>query len=190
MKELKFFSKESLIDVILISIIGIILHFTFEFSGGNILVALFSAVNNSIGEHIKIAVIAMYIVSLVKMSVKENREYNLWTSLFFKFITVIILITALYYIYKAIFIVESLIIDIFIFYISIVIARLVEVVVQAKLKISAKVEDIYKYLNIAIILLFIIFTFIPPKLDIFKDIINMEYKRRKLCQDKHGNLVL
>lgn len=175
MKELKFFSKESLVDIIVISIIGTILHFTFEFSGGNLLVALFSAVNESVWEHIKIAVMAIYIVSLVKMAVKEKREYNLWTALFFKFVTVIILIPLLYYTYKAIFMVENLIVDMLIFYISIIISRLVEVIVQNKFKVSAKVEDVYKYLNIAIIIFFVIFTFFPPKLDIFKDKLNNKY---------------
>ena len=168
-KELKFFSKESLVDIIVTSIIGTVLHFTFEFSGKNLLVALFSAVNESVWEHIKIAVWAIYIVALVKMAIKEEREYNLWSSLFFKVLTVIILIPALYYLYKAIFIVENLIVDMAIFYISIILSRLVEVIVQNKFRISAKVEDVYKYLNLATILLFVIFTFIPPKLDIFKD---------------------
>ena len=44
----KHFSKESVIDIILICIIGTIFHFAYEFSGRNILVALFSAVNESI----------------------------------------------------------------------------------------------------------------------------------------------
>lgn len=174
-KELKFFSKESLVDIIVISIIGMVLHFTFEFSGGNLLVALFSAVNESVWEHIKIAVWAIYLVSLVKMAIKEERECNLWSSLFFKVLTVIILIPALYYLYKAIFVVENLIVDIAIFYIAIIISRLVEVTVQNKFKISAKVEDVYKYINLGIILLFIIFTFMPPRLDIFKDKTNNTY---------------
>ena len=168
-KELKFFSKESLIDIIVICIIGTVLHFTFEFSGKNILVALFSAVNESVWEHIKIAVWAIYIVSLIKMAIKEERECNLWSSLFFKVLTVVILIPALYYLYKAIFIVENLIVDMSIFYISVIISRLVEVIVQNKIRISAKVEDVYKYLNLGIIIMFVIFTFLPPKLDIFKD---------------------
>ena len=107
-KELKFFGKESLIDIIVISIIGTILHFAFEFSGGNLLVALFSAVNESVWEHIKIAVWYIYILSLIKMAIKEERECNLWSSLFFKVLTVVILIPTLYYLYKAIFIVENL----------------------------------------------------------------------------------
>lgn len=168
-KELKFFSKESLVDIVVICIIGTVLHFTFEFSGRNILVALFSAVNESVWEHIKIAVWAIYIVSLIKMAIKEERECNLWSSLFFKVLTVVILIPGLYYLYKAIFIVENLIVDMSIFYISVIISRLVEVIVQNKFRISAKVEDVYKYLNLGIIIMFVIFTFIPPKLGIFKD---------------------
>ena len=171
-KELILFSKEFFLDIIVISILGTLLHFLYEFSGGNFLVAIFSAVNESVWEHIKIAVIPIYIVALCKMWILEERKCNLWISLFFK---VIIVIPVLFYGYQAILHTENMIIDIAIFYISIIIAEFIEWIVQSKFKISAKKEDVYKYLNIVLILLFIIFTFIPPKLDIFKDSITNKY---------------
>ena len=98
-RELKLFGKEFLIDIVAISIIGTLLHFLYEFSGKNFLVAIFSAVNESVWEHIKIAVIPTYIVALVKMWIIEERKCNLWSSLFFKVITIIILIPTFFYIY-------------------------------------------------------------------------------------------
>ena len=174
-KELILFSKEFFLDIIVISILGTLLHFLYEFSGGNFLVAIFSAVNESVWEHIKIAVIPIYIVALCKMWILEERKCNLWISLFFKVITVIIVIPVLFYGYQAILHTENMIIDIAIFYISIIISEFIEWIVQSKFKISAKKEDVYKYLNIVLILLFIIFTFIPLKLDIFKDSITNKY---------------
>ena len=101
-KELILFSKEFFLDIIVISILGTLLHFLYEFSGGNFLVAIFSAVNESVWEHIKIAVIPIYIVALCKMWILEERKCNLWISLFFKVITVIIVIPVLFYGYQAI----------------------------------------------------------------------------------------
>ena len=174
-KELILFSKEFFLDIIVISILGTLLHFLYEFSGGNFLVAIFSAVNESVWEHIKIAVIPIYIVALCKMWILEERKCNLWISLFFKVITVIIVIPVLFYGYQAILHTENMIIDIAIFYISIIIAEFIEWIVQSKFKISAKKEDVYKYLNIIIILLIIIYTFIQPKQNIFKDSITNKY---------------
>jgi hypothetical protein len=168
-KELKLFSKEFFIDIIVISIIGTIFHFLYEFSGRNLLVAIFSAVNESVWEHIKIAVIPTYIVAIVKMWIMEERKCNLWTSLFFKVLTLILLIPTLFYGYQLIFKSENLVLDIIIFYISIIISEVIEYIVQNKFSISAKVEDVFKYINILNICLFVLFTFKPPRLEIFRD---------------------
>ncbi len=167
--------KEFFIDVVIISILGTLLHFLYEFSGGNFLVAIFSAVNESVWEHIKIAVIPIYIVAIVKMWIQEERKKNLWTSLFFKVLVTIILIPLLFYGYQAIFNVESVIIDIIIFYVSIIFAEIIEYLVQNKMNISAKIEDVFKYLNIFTICIFVLFTFIPPKFEIFRDKISNKY---------------
>lgn len=174
-KELKLFSKEFFIDIITISIIGTLLHFLYEFSGGNLLVAIFSAVNESVWEHIKIAVIPTYIVAIAKMWILEDRKCNLWSSLFLKIVTLIILIPLLFYSYQAILKIESVIIDIAIFYISIIISEFIEYIIQSKVKVSAKLDDIFKYLNIFMVGLFVIFTFIPPKIEIFRDKLSNKY---------------
>lgn len=167
--------KEFFIDIIVISILGTLLHFAYEFSGGNLFVAIFSAVNESVWEHIKIAVVPVYVVAIAKMWIQEDRKSNLWTSLFFKVLTIVILIPLLFYSYQAIFNIESVVIDIIIFYVSIVIAEIIECLIQNKLCISAVVEDIFKYLNLFIIGIFILFTFIPPKFEMFKDKISNKY---------------
>ena len=174
-KALKLFSKEFFIDIVVVSILGTLLHFLYEFSGGNLLVAIFSAVNESIWEHIKIAVMPTYIVAIFKMWIIEERKCNLWISLFAKIITLIIVIPLLFYGYKAITNTENLIIDIVIFYVSIIISEFVEYLIQNKIEVSAKLEDVFKYINIFLVIIFVLFTFLPPKLDLFKDKINNKF---------------
>ena len=171
-KELNFFSKETLIDITITCIIGIILHFAYEFSGKNILVALFSAVNNSIWNHIKIIIFSIYIVSLVKMYITQKREKNLWTALFFKIITAIIAMLMLYNLYIFLFMVHNLIVDICIFYIAITLASIAQKVILNKVNVSPVVEDVYKYINLALIILTIIFSIYPLNLNVFRDILN------------------
>ena len=174
--KLKHFSKETVLDIILVCIIGTVFHFAYEFSGRNILVALFSAVNESIWEHIKIACMSIYIVSFIKMAIKEKRDKNLWISLFFKIISIIIIIPIFFYSYRAILGIEILYLDLIILYISIIISEIVENYVKKCLVISSKVEDIYKYVNIIVILIFVIFIFWTPNLGIFRDFTVEKYR--------------
>ncbi len=159
-KELKFFTKDFLVDIVCICIVGTLLHFLYEFSGGNFLVAIFSAVNESIVEHIKIAVISTYIVAITKMWIQEERKYNLWSSLFFKFVTQIFVLTLLFFSYQKIVKIENVVLDILVFYISIILSEIVEYLIEQKLSISAKLEDFFKYINIFIIIIFMVLTFI------------------------------
>ena len=45
--------KTNLFRFIFISVLGVLLHFTYEWSGDNAVVGLFSAVNESTWEHLK-----------------------------------------------------------------------------------------------------------------------------------------
>ena len=154
---------------------GAFMHYFYSLSRKNVLVGLIAPVNESVWEHIKIAVIPTYIVALVKMWIIEERKCNLWSSLFFKVITIIILIPTFFYSYQAITKIESVVIDIIIFYISIICSELIEYFVQNRFKISSKNEDVFKYLNLFMIITFIVFTFIPPRFEIFKDKITNKY---------------
>lgn len=158
-----------------ISIIGTLLHFTFELSGKNILFAPFSAINESVWEHLKIAVIPIILWTFVEFVTLKFRRDNLWVSLLVKVFTVIGCITILYYIYIAIFDIHNLWVTIFIFYFSILVSQLLGYKVMISKKVNTKYEEIAKYIVIFIFLLFIIFTFIPPKLDIFKDEVTSTY---------------
>ena len=46
--------KTNLFRFIFISVLGVLLHFTYEWSGDNAVVGLFSAVNESTWEHLKL----------------------------------------------------------------------------------------------------------------------------------------
>ena len=174
-KELNFFSKELIIDIFTILVVSMVLHFTFEYSGKNLLVAIFSATNESIWEHIKIVVMSTYLVTFIKLSIVEKREYNLWTAMFIRIISLIMLLIILLYLYNMIFLVENLLIVMIIILSSLIISKIIEEIIICKFKTTAKLDEFFKYVNIGIILLFILFTFYTPKLDIFKDKINNIY---------------
>ena len=59
------------------SVTGTLLHFLFDWTGGNVLAAVFSAVNESIWEHMKLLFCPMLLFALVEYRVwgKEHSEF-------------------------------------------------------------------------------------------------------------------
>lgn len=157
-----------------ISLIGTLLHFTYDLTNHNKLVALFSAVNESTWEHIKIALTPFFIWSLV-----DGFIYGIHPNYFLAkaggALTIIILIPLLFYSYKSILKKSLLGIDITIFYVAILLGQIVSYFI---LKINP-LSFIYSYLSI--IILFIIFglyltlTLAPVETNLFLDPISKKY---------------
>ena len=173
--ELKKIKILSVVGFFVISIIGTILHFAFEFSGNNLVVATFSAVNESVWEHLKIAVMPVFLWTIIELFILKYRPDNLWTSVLAKIATNMFLIVILYYISLFILGTHNSKIAIGIFYVSILVSQIVGYIVINMKKVDVKIEEVTKYSVLFIFLLFIFFTFIPPKAEIFKDEITQTY---------------
>ena len=59
-------TRLNLFHFIFISILGVLLHFTYEWSGDNPAVGLFSAVNESTWEHLKLIFFPMLLLTLIE----------------------------------------------------------------------------------------------------------------------------
>lgn len=59
-------TKLNLFHFIFISILGVLLHFTYEWSGDNPAVGLFSAVNESTWEHLKLIFFPMLLLTIIE----------------------------------------------------------------------------------------------------------------------------
>ena len=158
-----------------ISIIGTLLHFLFDFSGKSLFIAPFSAINESVWEHLKIAVIPIMFWTILEFTLLKFRRDNLWTSLLVKVVTVMLSIILLYCISIAVLGGHNLWVSISIFYFSILLSQILGYKVVTGKRVSIKFEEISKYIVIFIFLLFVIFTFIPPKFNIFKDEVTSTY---------------
>ena len=104
--------------------IGTLLHFAYNFCGENIFIAPFSAVNESVWEHLKIAVMPMFIWTFIEFITLKFRRENLWSSLLVKLITTMFVITFSFYAYTFVIGTHILWIDILIFYVAILIAQI------------------------------------------------------------------
>ena len=178
--ELKKIKILSVVGFFVISIIGTILHFTYELSDGNLIVATFSAVNESVWEHLKIAVMPVLMWTIVELFLLKYRPDNLWTALIAKIVTNMLLIVVLFYTSLLITKTHNTIVSILIFYFSILVGQIVGIKVINMKKVNINIEEISKYAVIIIFLLFIFFTFLPPKASIFKDEVTQTYGVFKL----------
>ena len=150
-KELIFIA----IDVLIIWIITIIIEIGLGIKNGNLIVSLFDGTNINIYSHIIAVSCALFIENLAKMWIEERRKDNLWTSLFFKVITINFMLLSFIRIYKLIN-VETIIAIIFLELLSIVIAQIIEYVIQKKITVTSKTEEVFKYLNILIAIILVI----------------------------------
>lgn len=64
--------KTNLFRFIFISVLGVLLHFTYEWSGDNAVVGLFSAVNESTWEHLKLLFFPFLLLTILEVCSAGN----------------------------------------------------------------------------------------------------------------------
>ena len=164
-------------SIIIISIVGTLSHFLYDISNHNKVVGLFSAVNESTWEHIKIALTPTLLWSILDgliYGTNANYFYAKFASLFI----IIILMPTLYYGHKAIIKKEIFILDIISFYIVIISSQYLFYVL---LRIDT-VPYIIEYLSCILTFLlfggYMIHTLMPAKSFLFRDPLTNKYGYR------------
>lgn len=164
----------TIISIILISIIGTLSHFLYDMSGHNKFIGLFSAVNESTWEHIKIALTPTLLWGIIDSFI-YGLDGNYFLAKFISLIIIIILMPLLFYGYQLFTRKDVAVFDILIFYIVIVASQLLfHFLIRMK-----TVDNFTQYLScIGIFLIFggyLIHTLLPAKSFLFKDPITKKY---------------
>jgi len=165
MKHLKSYS---IIGIIFVLITGTLSHFLYDWNGNNYTVGLFTPINESIWEHIKLLFFPMLIYSFFIIFKFKKTYPCITSSLCFGIIIGTLLIPIFYYAYTSILGKDFFILDIGTFILSIIIAFYL----SYKLTLSHKLEPYSPLLCGLVCILFIcfmIFTYNPPETRIFED---------------------
>ncbi|MBE6062906.1 MAG: hypothetical protein E7207_04940 [Clostridium butyricum] len=168
---LKKEEKNILLGIPFIFLLSIPLHFAYEFSGSNPIIGIFTPVNESIWEHLKLSFYPMLIWWFISFLVLEKccklSAENWFSACVFSLIGSPIIITSLYYINTCGFSLHSLILDIFSLFIGIFLGQILALHIYTHKKFN--IYDLYSSISIIliIILLFTFFTFCPPNYPIF-----------------------
>lgn len=163
-----------LVGIVFIVLFGSLLHFTFELSGNNPLVGAFSAVNESVWEHLKLSYWPALIYAIIEYRYLKNRIGSFFLAKAVGIYLMPLVIVSSFYFYRS-FTEENLFLDISIFVVAVVIGQL------ASYKLLNRKETMAKYTKISVIaiiiwaVLFALFTFYPPQIPIFQDPINGNY---------------
>ena len=145
--------------------LGTILHFTYKWSNNNILVGTFSAVNESTWEHLKLAFFPMLISTIIGSRFINNNNYL--CSRIIAIITSITFITTFFYTSNGALGFTNSISNILSFIVAIILGE-ITFIIASKHNISCN-STIAKIVLIILTLLFVIFTFYPPRIPLFKD---------------------
>lgn len=148
-------------------ILGSLLHFTYHFSGNNNIVALFSAVNESVWEHTKLFFFPVLFYLFFEWRFFKNKERLLLAKVV-ESLFGIGFIVGFYYLYT-LFISGLFLIDITYFILTVIFGKYL----SYKIITSDYEFKGYLWLHaltlILITIFFFVVTFIPPKLPVFKD---------------------
>ena len=163
-----------IITVIVCLILGTLLHFTYEWSGRNILVGVFSATNESTWEHLKLVFYPIFFMAIIGYFIIGKKTKNYWFAQAVGILTAMAFITVLFYTYTGIIGTNFATVNIALFVISVILGEYV----VYKILISKKqfnIETISFILLISLMLSFITYTFNPPKINYFKDPVSGTY---------------
>ena len=153
--------------------LGSIFHFLYQWTGKNIIVASFSAVNESTFEHMKILFFPTFIFAVVEsFFLKEIKSF--WSVKFVGVILATLLIPAFFYTLNGIFGTTPPWINILLFISSSFLGFSFEYSYYKKDR--ERKGDFLGFIPLFLIaLLFVIFTYYPPKLPLFLDPVTNTY---------------
>lgn len=160
----KSFWKFQIASAIFVIILGTILHFTFEWSGENIIVGAFSAVNESTWEHLKLVFYPTLITTIVGYYLFGERIICAKTV---GLVTALLFTVTFFYTYTGIIGTNYAVLNIATFVIS---AILVEYVTYKIVTKDINCSLLLSIIALIVLLIsFVIFTYNPPQINLFKD---------------------
>ena len=151
-------------------ILGNLLHFVFDWSGENSIVAAFAAVNESTWEHMKLLMIPWVVWSLVEAVVLRDSRRPMLLARAMGLLAGVLLIPTVYYTYTGALGVSSMIVDVLLFQAAVLLGAWVSWRIMAGGKGTGL---LWSVLGLLILLgvwaLFLLFTFRAPDLPLFID---------------------
>jgi len=164
-----------LAGIVFIIVFGSMLHFTFEWSGSQAIVGVFSAVNESVWEHLKLGFWPAIAFALIELKYLKKSTSNFLFAKTVSIYLIPIIIIVIFYSYTAILGESILVIDILSFIIAVIVGQLVSYRLLTDKTVPYNLDSVSLIALILLGLAFVVFTFYPPSSVMFQDPITGEY---------------
>ena len=169
----KDIKKFSIISAVFIIILGTILHFTYDWSGQNAVVGLFSAVNESTWEHLKLLYFPILITAIVGYIYYGKNTPNFWCGKAVQVVVSMLFTVITFYTYRGVWGEDVAWINILIFIVAAILGEIVNY------QVIKKGKPCNKNLAIGVLavlfVLFVSYTTNPPEIGLFEDPISGGY---------------
>ena len=152
----------------LVTFIGTVLHFLYDWTSGSILVAPFSGVNESTWEHMKLLFWPLFLFALVQRPFFREQK-NYWCVKLAEILLGLVLIPVLFYTFNGVFGKSSDWFNIAIFYITALLVFLFERWVFKHDWLPCTRPQLAVFAICLIGMLFVVFTFAVPQIPLFQD---------------------
>ena len=170
MKQFSFFWQAA--GFCMTALVGTLLHFLYDWTGGNLLAVFFSGTNESTWEHMKLLFWPLFLFGLIQRPFFANRE-DFWCIKLAAALLGLLMIPILFYTYNGAFGKSPDWLNISIFYVSAAAAFLLE---WQLFKKPRRCRPLLAFSAICLTgALFVLFTFFPPKLPLFRDPVTGTY---------------
>ena len=157
-----------IISTIFVMVLGTLLHFTYKWSGNNVIVGIFSPINESIWEHLKLMFFPMLITIIIGYLYKGKDVDNYLSSKVIGTVVMISFTIVFYYTYSGILGTNYTGVDVSIFFIAVALGQYVS---YKLMKTKFHGNNIIAIITLlALLLCFVVFTFFPPNIALFKDL--------------------
>ena len=155
--------------------LGVVLHFTYDWSNQNTIVGIFSAVNESTWEHLKLIYYPTILMAIIGYFIIGKRTTNYWTAQTVGIITAMAFTIIFFYTYTGIIGRNFAWLNIATFIVAVILGGLVTYKILLSRK-NYNAEIISIIFLIILFLSFVLYTFNPPQIQLFKDPINKSYE--------------
>ncbi len=168
--------KKHIIGVLFTLITGTILHFAYEWSGRNQIVAMFTPINESVWEHLKLLFTPMLFYSVIEYFTYGKKIANFVPVRVLSIIIGMLVIIVSFYTYSGIIGSNYLAADIGTFVLGTLVAYWVSFrLLQTQCFVSQQANLLGWIVLVFMIFIVIVFTFTPPHIALFKDFASGTY---------------
>lgn len=168
--------KAQIIVTITSIILGTILHFLYKWTGENVIVASFSAVNESVWEHLKLVFYPMLLSGIIEYFFVKDISHNYIEAKNIGIFSSICFIVVTFFTYTGIIGTNFLFLDILIFILSIILGEYISYkLMKRKNESDRNTKILASIILIFLLLCFIVCTYVTPKVNLFRDPVTGTY---------------